>query len=139
MAVSKSGTNSFHGNLFEFLRNDALNARNFFAAAKPVLSRISSAEVLAALWSCRITAEGIGPSSLSLMRAFGFASRTFCSYPRPLRQSSVATSPNQPSRSLTHQRINSFPAIKSQPAASIPWPSTLRNSTSLRLGLKAVS
>jgi len=37
MAVSKSGTNSFHGNLFEFLRNDALNARNFFAAAKPVL------------------------------------------------------------------------------------------------------
>ena len=29
--VSKSGTNVFHGNLFEFLRNDNLNANDFFA------------------------------------------------------------------------------------------------------------
>ncbi len=28
--VIKSGSNSFHGNAFEFLRNDALNAREFF-------------------------------------------------------------------------------------------------------------
>jgi len=27
----KSGTNQFHGDLFEFMRNDALNARNFFS------------------------------------------------------------------------------------------------------------
>ena len=37
--VSKGGTNSFHGSLFEYLRNSALDARNFFdypsAAAKP--------------------------------------------------------------------------------------------------------
>ena len=30
--VMKSGTNDFHGSVFEFFRNDALDARNFFAS-----------------------------------------------------------------------------------------------------------
>jgi hypothetical protein len=38
--VSRSGANGFHGSVYEFLRNDAFNARNAFAAAsvrKPIL------------------------------------------------------------------------------------------------------
>jgi hypothetical protein len=33
--VTKSGTKDFHGNLAEFVRNDAFNARNFFASDVP--------------------------------------------------------------------------------------------------------
>jgi Carboxypeptidase regulatory-like domain/TonB dependent receptor len=32
--VSKNGTNQYHGDVFEYLRNSALNARNFFDSAK---------------------------------------------------------------------------------------------------------
>jgi len=37
--VTKSGTNSLHGDVFEFLRNGALNARNFFAPTADKLKR----------------------------------------------------------------------------------------------------
>ncbi len=38
-ASLKSGTNAFHGDLFEFLRNDAMDARNFFLPAVVPLKR----------------------------------------------------------------------------------------------------
>jgi hypothetical protein len=36
-AITKSGTNGFHGDVFEFLRNDKMDAANFFAPAKSEL------------------------------------------------------------------------------------------------------
>ena len=38
-AVTKAGTNEYHGDLFEFLRNGAANARNAFALTNDGLKR----------------------------------------------------------------------------------------------------
>src|ERR1700728_1015823 len=38
-AITKSGTNGFHGDVFEFLRNDKMDAANFFTPIKSELRR----------------------------------------------------------------------------------------------------
>jgi hypothetical protein len=38
-AITRSGSNGFHGSLYEYLRNSALDARNFFDSATPPFRR----------------------------------------------------------------------------------------------------
>jgi hypothetical protein len=38
-AITKSGTNGFHGDVFEFWRNDKLDAKNYFTSSKSELRR----------------------------------------------------------------------------------------------------
>ena len=38
-AITKSGTNGFHGDVFEFLRNDKLDSKNYFVSSKSELRR----------------------------------------------------------------------------------------------------
>src|SRR5882757_5929672 len=38
-ATTKSGANRFHGGIFEFIRNDKLDARNYFSATRAILKR----------------------------------------------------------------------------------------------------
>ena len=38
-AVTKSGTNAYHGSIYEYLRNDVLDARSFFGHAGLVTNR----------------------------------------------------------------------------------------------------
>jgi hypothetical protein len=39
--ITKSGGNNFHGSLFEYFRNDKLDARNFFDGASPSILRLN--------------------------------------------------------------------------------------------------
>ncbi|MFN7918983.1 MAG: carboxypeptidase-like regulatory domain-containing protein [Bryobacteraceae bacterium] len=50
-ATTKAGTNDFHGAAFDFLRNDKLDARNFFARNREILKRNQFGGVLSGpLW-----------------------------------------------------------------------------------------
>src|ERR1035437_6174510 len=39
--ITKSGGNAYHGGIFEYFRNDALDARNFFDGANPSILRLN--------------------------------------------------------------------------------------------------
>jgi hypothetical protein len=72
LVTLKSGANSFHGDVFDYFRNDDLNANDFFSnlngqpRAKPRCNNLEG--VLAVRYDSRITTEPTGPSSSSITK-----------------------------------------------------------------------
>ena len=87
-ATIKSGTNQFHGTLFEFLRNSELDARGFFGAPpisrRPRLSRTSLAVCLA------------GRSGRRTRRSSSVITRALASGPQPPPASIASLSSDLP-------------------------------------------
>lgn len=123
-AVTKSGTNQLRGSLYEFVRNDAFDARNFFSLVQPKLRRN------------QFGASAGGPVTLPRLyrgkdRTFFFVSyeglrerraSTFSNLVVPSaleRQGDFSQSARKPADPLTRQPFpdNRIPATRLDPAA----------------------
>ena len=92
-AITKLGTNSFHGDAYEFLRNSALDARNFFDPAKiPAFRRNQfGGGVGGPIWKDRtfffVDYEGLresqGLSTLADVPSQAVRNGILCSIPQP--------------------------------------------------------
>ncbi len=91
--VTKSGTNNIRFTLFEFLRNNALNARNFFEQQQKRLFAATSSEApLAALCCCpSSTMAGTKRSGFSILRVFDNARLLLVFQQSQRKRSSAAT------------------------------------------------
>ena len=125
MVNHKSGSNDFHGTLFEFFRNEALNARNLFATTgpKPRFRRNQYGFV-----ARRTRFSATRPSSSPTGRARGStpASSAPALFPRPAQnaessrsRSSIPRRPARPSRVYVRDPFpdNTIPADRYDPAA----------------------
>jgi len=65
-AVIKSGSSNFRGTLWEFMRNDALDARNFFSQRTPPLRPTS----LEGLWGAVRNSEDFSLEPANLLLFF---------------------------------------------------------------------
>ena len=95
-AVTKSGTNTFHGDVFEFLRNYKANARDFFQIGQDGLKRNQFGGVLG------------GPIKKDKLFFFmGYQGTT-------VRQTPIATTENVPTASMLQGDFTAFASVACQ-------------------------
>ncbi len=100
--ITKSGSNQFHGSLFEFLKNNALNARNRFALTNPPLHYHQFGGTIG------------GP----IMRDKLFF---FFSYQNTLNPNSTINVHTTPTADLKNGNFAGLPTIK-DPSTGLPFP-----------------
>lgn len=109
----KSGTNDIHGSAFEFLRNEKLDAKNFFTpatAAKPPSSATSTASPSGARsLSPSSTTAATKPFSSPTTKAPASAKPPPSSPPSPPPACAPVTSPNSPAASTIPPPPNPSP------------------------------
>jgi hypothetical protein len=102
-AITRSGTNQFHGSVYEFLRNSALDARNFF-----------DGNTIPAFKRNQFGAAGGGP--IRKNRTFVFAD--FEGIRQSLGLTSVITVPSQAARNgMVHDSNGNLTTVKVDPGA----------------------
>ena len=104
----KSGTNSFHGSAFEFIENDAFNARNFFNPAPGPVAPIRWNEF----------GGSIGGPILKDKLFFYF---TYQRNPTSSSTVNVTTVPTQGANGTTNMVAGCFPSAVKNPATGLPF------------------
>ena len=126
--TTKAGANAFHGDGFEFLRNEALNARNFFQSTNPVKPDYRRNQFGGTLGGPLVQGPHVLlrrlPGTAPVDRAHG--------RPRPCRRccSGRASSPKpiggrvpviyDPATTVGSTRVRRFPATRFRSAGWIP-------------------
>ena len=140
--ITKSGTNSIHGDLFEFDRNAVFNARNFFAGTRDQLKRnqfgftLGGPVVIPKLYNGRDRTFWFFGYQSTRLRNIGNTSSAFVPTPEELNGDfSAYLSANNPNNPLgkASQIIDPltgqpFPEISFRPAGSIRPHSAPRSS-----------
>ncbi|HEY1759228.1 MAG TPA: TonB-dependent receptor, partial [Bryobacteraceae bacterium] len=108
-ALLKSGTNRFHGSAFEFVQNDAFNARNYFNPAPGKVAPLR--------WN-----EFGGSVGGPILRDKLFFYFTFEANPSTSSASYVTTVPTQGQNGTTNMDAGCFPGPVTDPATGNPYP-----------------